>query len=116
MTRKKHITWENTYKFPLVKDPEPYCTYVWTTDNGMALTFNREIEKEEYNKVVDTLNGLDSIKYPNLNYNNGDMYDGDKFLFTIRGWGHLTSKLKLSNEEASEIQDNFAEFIKQRLS
>lgn len=115
MSKNNNITWEDVYKFPLVKDPEPYCSYVWTSENGMALKFNREIEKEEYDKVVDTLNGSDSIKYANLTYVNGDMYDGDRFLFTIRGWGHLTGKLKLSNEEACKIQDNFGEFIKQIL-
>ncbi len=117
MTRKKHITWENTYKLPLKKDPIGYESYAWSSCGGMALTFHMDIEKGLYDKIINTINGKDEINMPNLMYDDkgADFFDGDKYIFCVRGLGNLMGRKKLNQKDAHAIQDGFAEFIKSRL-
>ena len=39
------------------------------------------------------------------------VYLGELFTFDIRGWGFLTALCKLTNKEAAEVQDDFANYI-----
>lgn len=107
------MNWQDIYKLPLTYDGE--C-YAWTQDNNMALMFNFDITPEEAQAIVDTINGDQDYKIKNYN---GliDVNDGDERLFCIRGWGHLigTGGLNLPVAEAEKIQNEFAEFVKNRL-
>lgn len=118
MTRKKLVTWEQTYVLPLKKDPIGYESYAWVNKNEMALTFTHDdLLKDEYDKIIDTINGSESINYPNLRYHvdTADFYDGERYIFCVRGLGHLMGGLKLNQKDAHKIQDDFADFIKSRL-
>jgi hypothetical protein len=47
-----------------------------------------------------------------------EFYYDNEFVFTIRGWGHLTSPggRNLSMDEAANIQDDFAQWILETLN
>lgn len=83
--------------------------------------------KEEYAiKFIDKLNGtLDKkLKKGNVIVEGGEVYfnhpdnAGPVKIFLIRGWGRLTGTggLRLSPEEAAKLQDDFGEYIVNKLN
>jgi GH24 family phage-related lysozyme (muramidase) len=68
-------------------------------------------------KVVKKLNGDSSIKFKKkFELEEIEFYYDNEFVFTIRGWGHLTGVLKLSEIEAEKTQDDFALWILETLN
>ena len=88
----------------------------------MTLTFDidycEEDKRDVILKVVKKLNGDSSIKFKKKFElrDNIEFYYDDEFVFTIRGWGHLTGVLKLSEIEAEKTQDDFALWILETLN
>ena len=115
------MTFKEAYKFPLRSDP--YGSYVWTADNELAFQFMNKVisdkpvtvPKHVQQQIVDQINGTEEYKLHDLGYNNKEcmITHKGKDMILIRGWGHLTGSgcLRLSEDEACRIQDEFARFI-----
>ena len=106
--------------------------YIWSDDNVMVFTFNdpEDCSEEAYKKMddmalnfVSLLNGEGGEKIPNLVVRGGvDLYiEGniwDKHIGYFRGWGHLTGSgaLRMSEQDAAEVQDEFIAWCLEKLS
>jgi hypothetical protein len=95
--------------------------YVWADNGTMTLTFDidycEENKRDIILKVVKKLNGDSSIKFKKkFELEEIEFYYDNEFVFTIRGWGHLTGVLKLSEIEAEKTQDDFALWILETLN
>lgn len=109
---KEH--WKNYYKLPLRYDVHSH--YAFTADNVMALTFGA-IDSASAEKIVSIINGFIESSIHGLTLEDGVFrLDGDT-LMMVRGWGHLTGTgaRNLDGDKAAEIQDEFAEYIFNRL-
>ncbi|MFT6125815.1 MAG: hypothetical protein ACJAVA_000257 [Flavobacteriaceae bacterium] len=103
------------YKLPLHTDK--YGSYVWAKNGTMAMMFNSKVSKEDRNKIVERLNGNNDLKIPNIKKDGIDFYDGDNYIFCVRGWGGLTGSgaLNMKENAAAKIQDDFCDFIETTL-
>jgi len=113
-------TFKDVYKFPL-RSEEYDAGYVFDSNDNLVFQF---MDNKYINLIIDILN--DKIK---SNYTDKFHYwkqeqivfidsEPRKMVLIIRGWGNLTGTggMKLSNEEAINIQDTFAEFIISKLN
>jgi hypothetical protein len=111
------MTWREVYQLPL-------CYYgdnnVWSSNNIAALTFfDIDCDHNEMidliTKIVNKLNGDSNIKFDKrfTIRNNIHIHYSNIFSFSIIGWGKLigVDGYNLSLDEASEIQENFANWI-----
>lgn len=108
---------EKYFKLPLVQD-DYAPKMVWTESYDRAFDFERTVKSGDAKKIVSKLNGaIDGKLEGELTHSDGYVYlDGEKLLF-IRSWGRLTGggALNLSPEKAVEIQDDFCEWIIEKL-
>ena len=109
--------WQDVFTLPLRG-----TDYSWVYDANGQFVFEFILENDAINKnIIDCINGTDKFKgrQSDFVYQNGiiKIKNGISFIM-IRGWGYLTGTggLNLSHEEASNIQDTFAEFIISRLN
>ena len=112
------MDWRKVYKLPFKYDD---YNYVWADNGTMTLTFDidycEEDKRDVILKVVKKLNGDSSIKFKKkFELEEIEFYYHNEFVFTIRGWGHLTGVLKLSEIEAEKTQDDFALWILETLN
>ena len=112
------MDWRKVYKLPFKYDD---YNYVWADNGTMTLTFDidycEEDKRDVILKVVKKLNGDSSIKFKKkFELEEIEFYYDNEFVFTIRGWGHLTGVLKLSEIEAGKTQDDFALWILETLN
>jgi hypothetical protein len=107
--------YKDYYKLPLHMDK--YGPYVWSENGTMAMMFNKRVGRGDRNKIVDKLNGGNDLKIVNIKKDGVDFYDGDNYLFCVRGWGGLigTGALNLNQDTAAKIQDDFCNFIEETL-
>jgi len=112
--KNKINNYKDYYKLPFHTDK--YGSYVWAENGTMTLMFNGEVNKEDRKKIVETLNGNNVLKIPNLKKDGIDFYDGENYIFCVRGWGGLTGSgaLNMDENKAAKIQDDFCEFILQK--
>tara|TARA_R110000850_G_scaffold93775_2_gene198327 strand:- start:13 stop:363 length:351 start_codon:yes stop_codon:yes gene_type:complete len=112
---KKIKDFKDYYKLPLHTDK--YGSYVWAENGTMALMFDEKVNKEDRNKIVDSLNGATGLKIPNIKKDGVNFYDGENYIFCVRGWGGLTGcgALNMKEEKAIKIQDDFCDFIETTL-
>lgn len=122
------MNWSDVWKLPLKLDD--FGFYVWDANDKMALMF---YENEEYDDDVDFAPIAQRIRSQMISQINGESYfapftglryekgefinnDGDNVL-CVRGFGHLTGVggLNLNDEEASRIQDEFGQYIIEKL-
>jgi hypothetical protein len=112
------MDWKEVYKLPFKYDD---YNYVWADNGTMTLTFDidycEENKRDIILKVVKKLNGDSSIKFKKkFELEEIEFYYDNEFVFTIRGWGHLTGVLKLSEIESEKTQDDFAIWILETLN
>lgn len=122
--------WTECYKLPLHVDK--YCVYAFDADDGMALSsFNLKYdnegnylpgERDRIKHIIDVINGdCPSDFDPEWKLADNELckvtYKGE-YQFLVRGWGHLTGcgALNLPVELASEMQDDFINYILGRLN
>ena len=105
------------YKLPLKLDEAPYSTYAWTEDDNMALMFDDNIDREDAQKIIDIINDEREDKLAILTFEGVDFFNNEKYIFCIRGWGNLTGTgaNNLPQDRAEVIQDNFRDFIYNKL-
>ena len=122
--------WTDCYKMPLHLDK--YGVFAWDAEGNMALSgFKRKFderqiylpeERERIKHIIDVINGdcpsdfnpgwkLSDIESCAINYNG-------EYQFLVRGWGHLTGcgGLNLPEDLAAKIQDEFIDYIINRLN
>lgn len=109
-------TYKEVYQLPLEDQ------HGWIYDQKRNFVFQFLIDNEEIeNKILDVINGKNNLTNPEIFFvhENGIIKNnkGQEFIL-IRGWGNLTGKgaLNLSDKEAFNIQDTFADFIVERLN
>jgi len=118
---KQVFTFKDVY-FPL----ENYHSKVFANGH-MAFDFPQkwlyencdEVSIEDQDKIIDILNGKDNSKSDlELTYKDATIYQNGKEFIIIRGWGHLTGcgGLNLNEDEAVIIQDDFANYIIEKLT
>lgn len=95
---------------------------IFTSEGRMAMDLCARIDgddEEFLQRICNILNG-DSNEKPKMNvsYDPPYIYFDDKKIFLIRGWGYLTGcgALNLPSEVAVEIQDNFANWVANKLN
>ena len=131
------MDFKTAFKFPLKMDG--FGSKVFTKDNDMAFDFMESfmthrgeniliISKPEQKKIVEIINGNSEHLFQKINgklsYSKESStifieINGVKKMFiSIRGWGHLTGVggLKLQPEVAKKLQDEFADYIIEKLS
>ena len=125
LQRAHNIHWQDVYQLPLHLDH--HGSYAWSANDTIALDFKYGNTEEEYKqmlefakKVVDCINGVKPLELP-LNwgvYNGIDFCYNGKYVFCVRGWGHLTGTgaLHLPEKEAARIQDEFVKYILEKLA
>ena len=118
------MNFRNYYKLPLKVDT--YCpSYIFTSDNEMALNYLNEtkIELEEYSEVYDIVGAINGYIVGDFNASVSDIADdiininGVPTLM-IRGWGNLIGSgcHNLSPQEAIQVQNSFRDWIINKLN
>lgn len=125
-------SYQNIYQFPLRKSK--YTSWVFDAKGNFVFQFEPKFTKEgEFlegwkdfeDKILNCLNGEYNMNYDGVfTLKDGDIFSqktgNDKVIhiITIRGWGNLTGigAHHLSAEEATNIQDTFAQFIINKLN
>lgn len=118
-----NLTFKDVYSFPL----KLYSgCKVFTSKDNMAFDFcfmhgiwsdNADeiiLDNSAKELILETLNqGKQRIQFENLTHENGFIRCNGKALIVIRGWGYLTGAcgLNLSNQHATILQNDFANFI-----
>ena len=108
------MNWTEFYKLPLKLDPEPYCSYAWTSDGEMALMFDRDLNREYCQYIVDVINGEIKVKGQEHDLKldgSVDFLKGGEYIFCVRGYGSLTGGHNFSQEKSDKIQDDFVQYI-----
>lgn len=110
------------YNRPLRLDT--YGTYLWDSKGNMVAQFDKTVKRIEREVISWRLNALDKNTEEIPDYNL--VYDSKKGLITnngenfieIRGWGGLTGVggYNLSSEIAITIQEDFAQWLIERLT
>lgn len=114
------MKWTDIWHAPFWYDD---CSYIFDKDSVMTFTVddltddNEKWFKTFCEDMVKVLNGEEpSQTYPGLVIKNGcDIYQYEILLGYFRGWGHLTGRLQLSEEEAAEIQDELIKYVMDKL-
>ena len=92
--------------------------YIFADNGNMVFTFRKGISKKIQEQILNTLNNntiqLTTNKYSIKNYI--DLYNHNIYYGNIRGWGGLTGRLKLSVKEAEKVQDDFAQWMINKLN
>jgi hypothetical protein len=109
-------TYKDVYELPL----EDIHGWIYDQKRNFVFQFMIDDEKTEQ-KILDVINGKENFKNLDLLFKHEQGKIVDKFgspIILIRGWGNLTGigAMNLSVEEASNIQDTFANFIVERLN
>ena len=118
---------KNYYIFPLRIDTYGY-NKVWDSKHRNAFDFAMQflyetpianISEENKKKIIQIING-DDIKIKNdfkFTLDKGTISLDERPLLMIRGWGMLigVGGYNLPSQKASEIQDEFANYILERL-
>jgi hypothetical protein len=109
-------TYKDVYKLPL----EDSHGWIYDQKRNFVFQFMIDDEKTEQ-KILDVINGKENFKRKDLvfKHEQGEIIDDkNRTIILIRGWGNLTGTgaMNLSDEEASNIQDTFANFIVERLN
>lgn len=97
---------------------EGVCIY--TANNIMAFMATNlgRFPKQMMQRTVEILNGdSEPVGNPDVGWDNGEIYiNGDPFM-AVRGWGYLTGAngLNLSENEATEIQNNLVEWTASKI-
>lgn len=106
--------WKDVYELPLKKDFPP--SWIYDSKGNFVFQFI-SFDENLQDKVLQVINGERKVsgKTSEFIYEKGFIQakDTGAKLILIRGWGGLTGSggLNLSGEEASNIQNTFAEFI-----
>ena len=109
-------TYKEVYQLPLEDQ------HGWIYDKKGNFVFQFLIDNEEMEKkLLDVINGKKNLTNLDLvfKHEQGQVVDKSGLpIILIRGWGNLTGTgaMNLSVEEASNIQDTFADFIVERLN
>jgi len=120
----------NFYKRPFVKDG--YSDWVYDSKSNFVFQFElkeydvfrkRIVGADKLNEIIFSLNSLDHepIKELSLTVNPNNpiqILNHGKLFLTIRGWGNLTGigGYNFDEEKASKIQDDFRDWIIEKLS
>lgn len=118
------IGFRNVWTLPLRMDD---YSYAWDQNYVMALTFEDGKNEQGFNEmrrlakeVVDAINGdAESTTRGRWTHETCDFYLDGEYKFCVRGWGHLTGTgggMHLTPEAATRIQDEFINFIDQRIN
>lgn len=114
-------TFKDVYSFPLKFTDIEFLDRVVDQDNNFVFQFTT-FDEENNQKILDVINGKYNFKNPKLHFNHSNGYIRESSYGTtyilIRGWGNLTGTgaMRLSHEEAANIQDTFAGYIVNRLN
>lgn len=104
--------WKEIYPLPLTFDG---YTYAWAKDGQMALMFDDGFDSKDAERIVAVINGNSKHKLTDISLKDGEFFIQGEYAFCVRGWGYLTGRLRLSDDVASAIQDEFAEYILKQL-
>jgi hypothetical protein len=108
--------YKDVYKLPLEDQ------HGWICDQNENFVFQFLIDDEKTkSKILNVINGKENFKNLDLivRHEQGQILDKSGLpIILIRGWGNLTGTgaMNLSDKEASNIQDTFADFIVERLN
>ena len=128
--RKNPKGWRDCYKMPLHLDK--YGVFAWDAEWHMALSrFNYKYdergnlipgEQERIKHIINVINGnCVPVFLPEWKLSDDDRcaitYNGE-YQFLVRGWGYLTGcgGLNLPEDLAAKIQDEFIDYIINRLN
>lgn len=94
--------------------------FLWSSDNVMSLmAINYEDCKTDamLSRLASILNGESMPNRVNIVvYDAPEIYINGTPTLVIRGFGHLTSVLGLTEQQACKIQDDFGNWIVQKLT
>jgi hypothetical protein len=120
------MSFKDYYKFPLFKEEE--YQNVYTSDGNHAFEFPYIedsaffiITDSDQQLITNVINGCDKLSHfyvGHFEYKNGDILLDGRIIITVRGWGMLTGigAYNLSAKLASKIQDEFGQYITDKLN
>ena len=115
-----NMKWTDIWHKPFKYD---HYGYIWDVDNVMVFTVEDLTEANDREMaelcgdIVAVLNGEDHQRQWDLQVKDGcDIYRGEEFLGSFRGWGFLRGVLKLTPEDAAATQDQLIAFVLDKLA
>ena len=120
------MNFKNYYKFPLKK--ERGYRNVYTVEHHLAFQFPyindtnhfvlSDHDQEIVTKVINGDGKLSHFYAGHFEYNKGNILLEGKVFIIVRGWGMLTGvgAYKLPFDDAGEIQDEFGQYITEKLN
>lgn len=118
---KKQLNFKEVYQLPLKIDE---WSKIYIKSNNNVITFNqlvgyRDSDFVYLQKLLDIINGDTNEVVKDAEYivDEGHIRVDGEPVFLLRGWGHLTGvgALNLDSKTAAKIQDDFAEWVVNKL-
>lgn len=113
---KKELTFKDVYQLPLRIDE--FCPiYVFSENNVTAFNIITE-DADLISEILEIINGNSKKKISNnVAFEDGYILIDREPVLLVRGWGYLTGSggLNLPSEKAAKIQDDFADWVVNRL-
>ena len=102
------------FKAPFHTDD--YYLYIFDSNNQVMFNILDDNE-QKIDMIIDCMNDKSEYKFANVTINGENIDIDNKPILCVRGFGYLTGAgaLRLSNEDAIEIQNNMLEFVKNKL-
>ena len=104
------MNFKDIYKFPLVM--EEFGDRVNDNEGQWVFDFTLR-DKNKQKLLLDVINGTKTLKNNNLSFHHKEGYicdnKGGRYIL-IRGWSNLTGVKRLSEEQASLVQDTFLNY------
>ena len=128
------MTWNDFFKFPLSIDENGGWVVAQPGDMGYRWAWDwikndficeypvgGQRGTELAKKIVDIVNGYSNEKLPytfsvDCDNSHAEVFINGQPCMEIRSWGELTGAYKLSGNDAAKIQDDFCEYIVNRLN
>lgn len=107
------MDFKDVFKAPFTCDPGDYESYIWCGGKCVAYTL---LKKEISKQVVALLNGEEgATPFNDVSYDAQHIKIGGEPILLVRGWGHLTGRLRINPSSARQIQTNFVEWTAKKL-
>lgn len=107
------MSFKDVFKVPFTCDPGGYECYIWCSENRVAYTLlKRGISKQ----IVALLNGEEgATPFNDVSFDDQHIKVGGEPILLVRGWGHLTGRLRINPPAAKQIQADFVKWTAEKL-
>lgn len=89
--------------------------YIFDANSNMMFSWLVKMKPEQKEKLIEAINGEITLTIKDVKKDDLHIIINDTPILLVRGWGYLTGKLGLSEEEAIKEQEELLEYVEKKL-